>query len=194
MLYENFNNSNFCVYVFLNPSKPGSYKYNDIEFQFEPIYVGKGKINRPKNHLFRYKNGKSYFYNKLKKIIGQGHEPMLMGHEGYGKGIPRTDDVKNKIRNSVSGEKNHFYGKTHSDELKKKMSDKNSGKNNPNSKVYIIKHINNTLRFEGRLELKEYLNDYNTKFELKGPNRVSFDSLINNGKSKDFEIISIEKP
>jgi hypothetical protein len=276
MLYENFNNSNFCVYVFLNPSKPGSYKYNDIEFQFEPIYVGKGKINRPKNHLFRYKNGKSYFYNKLKKIIGQGHEPMwiivknelsekeafieevrlikligrksnggsltnlsdggegqsgfkhsdesklktsnslknnkewvdkmkskeyrdklsksLMGHEGYGKGIPRTDDVKNKIRNSVSGEKNHFYGKTHSDELKKKMSEKNSGKNNPNSKVYIIKHINDTLRFEGRLELKEYLNDYNTKFGLKGPNRVSFDSLINNGKSKDFEIISIEKP
>lgn len=44
------------------------------------------------------------------------------------------------------------------------------------------------------LELKEYLNDYNTKFGLKGPNRVSFDSLINNGKSKDFEIISIEKP
>ena len=43
MLYENFNNLNFCVYVFLNPSKPGLYRYNDIEFQFEPIYVGKGK-------------------------------------------------------------------------------------------------------------------------------------------------------
>ena len=73
------------------------------------------------------------------------------------------------------------------------MSEKNSGKNNPNSKVYIIKHINDTLRFEGRLEFKEYLNDYNINMNLKGPNRVSLDSLLNSGRSKDFEVISVEK-
>jgi hypothetical protein len=76
IFYENFNNLNFCVYVFLNPSKPGLYKYDNYTFEYEPIYVGKGKINRPKNHLFRYKNGKTYFYNKLKSIIGQGYEPI----------------------------------------------------------------------------------------------------------------------
>lgn len=275
ILFENFNDS-FCVYVFLNPSKPGIYSYDDLTFNFEPIYVGKGRINRPKNHLFRYKNGNSYFYNKLKKIVGQGHDPVwlivkdglsereafdeeirlikligrksnggsltnlsdggegqsgfkhrdeskekisntlknnkewiekmkskeyrdklsksLMGHEGYGKGIPRTEDVKDKIRKSVTGDKNHFYGKTHSDEMKKKMSDKNSGKNNPNSKIYTIKHLDKTLRFEGRIELREYLNSYNDENNLKGPNRVSFDTLVNTGKSKNFEIISIDKP
>lgn len=274
ILYENFGD-NFCVYIFLNPSKPGIYKYDDLNFDFEPIYVGKGRLNRPKNHLFRYKNGKSYFYNKLKKIVGQGYEPIwliikdnlsekeafaeeirlikligrkseggsltnlsnggegqtgfkhsdeskekisktlknnkdwiemmkskeyrdklsksLMGHEGYGKGIPRTEDVKDKIRKSVTGNKNHFYGKTHSDTMKKKMSDSNSGKNNPNSKVYIIKHLDKTLKFEGRSELKEYLNNYNIEYNLKGPNRVSLDTLLNTGRSKDFEIISIEK-
>jgi hypothetical protein len=74
------------------------------------------------------------------------------------------------------------------------MSEKNSGKNNPNSKIYFIKHLDETLRFEGRLELKKYLNEYNIEHNLKGPNRVSFDSLINLGKSKNFELISIEKP
>jgi hypothetical protein len=59
--------------------------------------------------------------------------------------------------------------------------------------VYIIKHINDTLRFEGRLELKEYINDYNINMNLKGPNRVSLDSLLNSGRSKDFEVISVEK-
>lgn len=275
LLYENFN-SDFCVYVFLNPSKPGIYKYDNLSFDFEPIYVGKGKINRPKNHLFRYKNGKSYFYNKLKKIVGEGNEPVwiivkdglsereafdeeiriikligrksnggtltnlshggegqtgyrhrdeskekisnslknnkdwlekmksqeyrdklsksLMGHEGYGKGVPRTEEVKDKIRKSVTGDKNHFYGKTHSEELKKKMSDRNSGKNNPNSKIYFLKHLDKILRFEGRIELKEYLNKYNDEKKLKGNQRVSFDTLLNTGKSKNFEITSIEKP
>lgn len=275
LLYENFQDTNFCVYVFLNPFKPGSYVYDELKFDYEPIYVGKGRINRPKNHLFRYKNGKSYFYNKLKKIVGQGYEPIwiivkdglsevdafieevrlikligrklnggtltnlsdggegqvgfkhsddsknkisntlknnkdwiekmkskeyrdklsksLMGHEGYGKGISRNQEVKDKIRKSVTGDKNHFYGKTHSDELKKKMSDSNSGKNNPNSKIYTLKHLDNILRFEGRMELKEYLIVYNKDNNLKGPNRVSFDTLLNSGKSKDFEIISIER-
>jgi hypothetical protein len=274
IIYENFK-SDFCVYVFLNPSKPGKYEYDNIKFDYEPIYVGKGKINRPKNHLYRYKNGNSYFYNKLKKIIGYGFEPIwiivknglsesdafieemrlikiigkklkggpltnlsdggegqtgfkhsedtknkisnsiksnekwlnmmkskeyrdklsksLMGHEGYGKGVPRKQEVKDKIRNSVMGINNPFSGKTHSEELKNKMSVNNSGKNNPNSKVYTIKHLDEVMRFEGRKELKDYLDIYNKENNLKGPSRVSFDSLINRGVSKDFELISIEK-
>jgi hypothetical protein len=27
----------------------------------------------------------------------------LMGHDGYGKGVPRTEEVKNKIRESLKG-------------------------------------------------------------------------------------------
>lgn len=153
--FENFDN-NFCVYIFLNPSKPGEYKYDEYKFDFEP-------------------------------------SKSLMGHEGYGKGIARSQDVKDKIRLSVSGDKNHFFGKTHTDELKNKLSIKNTGKNNPNSKLYRIEHNGEILTFEGRLELKEYLNKFNIDNNLKGPNRVSFDNLINRGYSKDFKLLSIDK-
>jgi len=272
--FENFDN-NFCVYIFLNPSKPGEYKYDEYKFDFEPIYVGKGRSNRPKNHIYKFKNGRTYFYKKLINLVGSGYDPLwiiirnnltekeafdeeirlikligrkntggslsnltdggegqtgykhreesklktsnslksntewvnkmkskehrdklsksLMGHEGYGKGIARSQDVKDKIRLSVSGDKNHFFGKTHTDELKNKLSIKNTGKNNPNSKLYRIEHNGEILTFEGRLELKEYLNKFNIDNNLKGPNRVSFDNLINRGYSKDFKLLSIDK-
>lgn len=74
--FENLEDNEFCVYVFLDPSKPGDYKYGEYSFDFEPIYVGKGKSTRPKNHLYKFKNGKTYFYNKLKKIVGSGVEPL----------------------------------------------------------------------------------------------------------------------
>lgn len=73
--FENLE-SEFCVYVFLDPSKPGKYEYGEYSFDFEPIYVGKGRSNRPKNHLYKFKNGKTYFYNKLKKIVGSGVSPL----------------------------------------------------------------------------------------------------------------------
>jgi hypothetical protein len=266
---------NFCVYVFLDPMKPGIYSHGDYRFEFEPIYIGKGLKNRPKKHFYRYKTGKSYFYNKFRSIIDSGQVPIwsiikedlteieafeeekrlikmigrkcnggtltnlseggegqtgfkhsedsklkismtikqneswretmksveyrdkisrsLIGHDGYGKGIPRTDDVKNKIRESVSGHRNHFFGKKHSDELKKNMSLKNSGIGNPNSKSYTIRHDEDILKFNGRSELKLFINEYNKTNNLSGPNRVSVDGLINRGKSKCFELISIDR-
>lgn len=273
--FESFTN-NFCVYVFLNPCNPGKFKYENLNFDFEPIYVGKGRLSRPKDHIRRFKNINTYFYNKLKKIVKSGFDPIwiilkadlteieafyeeirvisligrkknggtlynstdggegqtglvhseeskikisnslknnkewlyrmkskehrdnlsksLMGHIGYGKGVPRTQEVKDKIKNSVTGDKNHFFGKTHSDELKNKYSQKYSGKGNPNSKVYIIKMDEEMLRFEGRLELKEFLNNFNSKNNLKLPKKISFDNLLSKGFSKNFKLISIQKP
>lgn len=41
----------FYVYAYLDPRKPGKYKYNEFEFDYEPFYVGKGKEDRLNDHL-----------------------------------------------------------------------------------------------------------------------------------------------
>ena len=275
MIIENYDsfNKKFCVYVFLDPRKPGIYKFGDLCFEHEPIYIGKGTESRPKRHLFLYKRSSIRFYNKLKSIVRDGHDPLyqilyknltevdsfleekrlilligrvesggtllnlsdggegqsgfkhseeskkktstsirnnkewldymksdefsdkvsksLMGHEGYGKGVPRKDEVKDKIRNSVTGDKNHFFGKTHSKQSKEKMSFKRKGKMNSNSKRYNIKIDDKVLSFEGRNELKSFIENYNIENNLLGPKRVSMEGLLNNGTSKNFELVSI---
>ena len=40
------NDNKFYVYVYLDPRKPGSFKFGEYEFDYEPFYVGKGKKNR----------------------------------------------------------------------------------------------------------------------------------------------------
>lgn len=59
---------NKCVYVFLDHRKSGKYIYDEFEFEFEPIYVGKGNLNRPKAHKYRTEN-KTRFYTKYNKIL-----------------------------------------------------------------------------------------------------------------------------
>lgn len=41
----------FYVYVYLDPRKPGKYKYGEYEFDYEPFYVGKGTGRRIRNHF-----------------------------------------------------------------------------------------------------------------------------------------------
>lgn len=62
----------YFVYCFLDPRKPGKYKYDNISFDFEPIYVGKGKDLRPNRHYSLYKKYNTRFYNKIKSIIDDG--------------------------------------------------------------------------------------------------------------------------
>ena len=46
MILENFEsfNNNYCVYIYFDPRKPGNYIFDNLSFDFEPIYVGKGKF------------------------------------------------------------------------------------------------------------------------------------------------------
>lgn len=69
--------NNFYIYIYLDPRKPGNYKYNDLAFNFEPIYLGKGKGNRDMYH-YKYYCDNEILQRKLKKIRDLDLEPIIM--------------------------------------------------------------------------------------------------------------------
>lgn len=265
--------NNYYVYVYLDTRIPGLFCYENgnIEFEYQPIYVGKGTKDRVKKHLNLYKKSKTHFHNKLALIIKEGYEPIyriiyenltemeafekekklisligrelqggtllnlsdggegqsgfnhsddtknkisnslknnlefqkymkskeysqklsqsLMGHKGHGKGVSRTEEVKNKIKETLKGRP----GRKHTELSKEKMSKNNSGKNNPNSKVYIIKKDEEFFQFETRKDLYIFVENYNQYNNLYGPNRISVEGIIYKGKSKNFFLVEIKK-
>jgi hypothetical protein len=66
---------NYVVYCYLDPRKPGIFLFGNLKFDYEPIYIGKGKPNRPQRHLTLYKNNTNRFYSKLQSIIESGLTP-----------------------------------------------------------------------------------------------------------------------
>ena len=43
--------NSFYVYAYLDPRKPGKFKYGEYEFTHEPFYIGKGTKSRINRHL-----------------------------------------------------------------------------------------------------------------------------------------------
>lgn len=78
---------------------------------------------------------------------------------GYG-GKPHTDETKNKISKSTSGENNPMYGKHHSEEAKKKQSKAKEGmylgETNPNAKK--VRCIELDITFDTLKEASEFVN------------------------------------
>lgn len=67
---------NHYVYVYLDTRKPGKYIYDDLEFEYEPFYIGQGTKHRCYSGL---KNGGSFYKkNKINKIIKAGFEPKIL--------------------------------------------------------------------------------------------------------------------
>jgi hypothetical protein len=119
-----------------------------------PFYVGKGKSNR----FSQTKTGRNrYFRNilklsnceveiimsnlteqqalekeiefiKLYKNLGYCEANLSMGGEGRGHGFKHTEEHKAKLSEMNRGSKNGFFGKTHSDEYKKRKSEELKGK------------------------------------------------------------------
>ena len=69
--------SDFYVYAFLDPNKPGYYEYDGYIFDYQPFYIGKGKGNRIKKHKIYMKTDDSLKYRKYKKIQENGKEPIV---------------------------------------------------------------------------------------------------------------------
>lgn len=69
--------NNYYVYVYLDPRKPGKFVYEEYNFEYEPIYIGKGTRRRMWHHLQNRLKVNKPFYAKLNKIIKLGHEPIF---------------------------------------------------------------------------------------------------------------------
>lgn len=78
MIKKNVEND-FYVYIYLDPRKPGEYFYEDLKFDFEPFYVGKGKGNRIFRHTYLFKDEvNNYKINKIKKIKSLKLNPIIL--------------------------------------------------------------------------------------------------------------------
>ena len=131
----------YYVYCYLDPRKPGKYVFDDLEFDFEPIYIGKGTRNRIRHHLVQRLKKKSLFYNKLNKIIDLGNEPIfykLFNNLEEEKAlikevelislIGRIDIETGSLCNCTEGGDRGF---NRTEETRKKLSDSKLGEKNP---------------------------------------------------------------
>jgi group I intron endonuclease len=59
-------------------------------------------------------------------------------------GRTHTDETKKKDREAKLGENNPFYGKTHTEETKQKQSESQLGEKNPNSKIVYQYNLDGT--------------------------------------------------
>lgn len=68
----------YYVYCFLDPRKPGEFKYKDIFFDYEPFYIGKGSGDRINAHFYpsNLKN-RNYKNNKIKNLLKEGIKPII---------------------------------------------------------------------------------------------------------------------
>lgn len=67
------------VYIYLDPRKTGNFIYDDLKFDNEPFYVGKGSGRRYTSHLRRLNCKQNTFKtNKIKKIIKEGLTPIII--------------------------------------------------------------------------------------------------------------------
>ena len=73
---------------------------------------------------------KEIFYIKYYKENGERLTNTTEGGIG-GLGNKVSDEHKSKLREIMSGENNHFYGKKHSEEVLKQQSIRMTGENNP---------------------------------------------------------------
>jgi hypothetical protein len=63
----------FYCYILLDPTKPGTHTYENLTFDFEPFYVGKGKGSRIDSHD-KVKDTKTHKRAKIQKIKKSGLE------------------------------------------------------------------------------------------------------------------------
>jgi len=138
------------IYCLLDSGKPGAYKYSDYNFKYEPFYIGMGKDNRIKTTL---KDGNKNKQDRIKNIgtkniireiyrkelyreeaesieinmietIGREPNGPLLNETSGGHTFRHSEDSKQILSEIMSGKENPMYGRKHTEEAKRKMSEK----------------------------------------------------------------------
>ena len=137
----------FYVYVYLDPLKEGKFDYEDLSFEYEPFYIGKGKNGRI--NKYNRKTSNIWLREKLEYLQKIGITPIslkifqsLSEQDAYRierdviKKIGRKDKKTGPLLNLTNGGQGFkgcnsyrggFTGK-HSTETKKRLSRINKGK------------------------------------------------------------------
>jgi hypothetical protein len=139
----------FYTYVYLDPRKPGNFIFDTLVFDYEPIYIGKGKNNRMFSHIERSKAskpGSHPFYDKIRKIVDEGFDPIVLKLDSFNEEKESLDRERELIK--IIGRKSHdkgsllnltdggiggdtFSGQTleKKKDIREKISNSNKGKN-----------------------------------------------------------------
>ena len=142
---NDFNNNEkniFYVYVYLDPRFKGDYRYDDIlRFNYKPFYIGKGKNNRFLDHLKIVENNRKLPYNAkryhiIKDILMCGLKPIILKIEENLEELPALLLEKkciksiglNILSNDTYDSSTSFSGHKHTNESKRKISEKIRGK------------------------------------------------------------------
>lgn len=74
----------YYLYVYMDPTEPGSWEWEGIKFSYKPFYIGKGKGHRYRNHLYEarssFRKDEEVTCRKKRKIIKilkLGLEPFI---------------------------------------------------------------------------------------------------------------------
>lgn len=88
------------VYIYLDNRKPGKWYYKDLEFDFQPFYVGKGKGRRMKEHLCPSRRSDCSIKNNIiNKIIDTCQEKPIH-YKIYENLSPEdADDIETEVVN-----------------------------------------------------------------------------------------------
>nr|DAS83432.1 MAG TPA: GIY-YIG nuclease superfamily protein [Caudoviricetes sp.] len=137
-----FDRNKYYVYLYLDPTKQGNFKYKGIEkvFKFEPFYVGKGCGNRKNFHLYKAKKSSEEIdRNKCsgycQELLLKGFEPIIIIFEdkleenvAYDLEKYLIEKIGRKCHNLGSLLNYHFGGELtghdfHSKDMKKQLSE-----------------------------------------------------------------------
>jgi hypothetical protein len=168
------------VYAYLDPRKIGPYTYGCLEFSHEPFYIGRGINGRIMQHLKKAKQkGYSPYrrINRIKGILKSGNRPIIFkivdnliyqhsidleidlisivgrksvkegpllnlteGGEGF-RGLKHSEETKRLIAEKVSGKNSGLYGRKRTPDEIRRISEKQKGILRPESGPKISKAL-----------------------------------------------------